>query len=79
MSTKLKGNRLDDAPREAAGGDLATPPEVAEFLHTTEGALAQDRHAGKGVPYIKYGRRVLYRWADVAAYLESNRVDPGAR
>ena len=59
--------------------EVAKPKEVAEFLHTTEGSLAQDRHAGRGVPYIKHGRRVLYRWDDVAAYLESNRVDPGAR
>ncbi|GAB36867.1 helix-turn-helix domain-containing protein [Gordonia otitidis] len=57
---------------------LATPGEVAEVLHTTVEALSQDRYLGQGIPYVKHGRRVLYRWADVHAYIESNTVNPGA-
>ncbi|MEP9417463.1 helix-turn-helix domain-containing protein [Gordonia sp. VNQ95] len=55
---------------------MATPSQVAEFLHTTSASLAQDRYHGTGIPYVKHGRRVLYRWADVRAYLESNTVNP---
>ncbi|SIR98461.1 hypothetical protein SAMN05445060_1969 [Williamsia sterculiae] len=58
--------------------ELATPPQVAEYLHTSVAALSQDRYHHTGIPYVKYGRRVLYRWADVQAYVDSNTVDPGA-
>ncbi len=58
--------------------EMATPPEVAEYLHTTPAALAQDRYLGRGVPYVKHGRKVLYRWSDVHAYLAANTVNPGA-
>jgi hypothetical protein len=44
---------------------LATPAEVAEYLHTTTGALAQDRYKGTGPKFIKRGSRVLYRWREV--------------
>lgn len=58
--------------------ELATPDEVAAHMHTTTASLAQDRYKGMGVPYIKVGRRVLYRWNDVQAYLDANTVTPGA-
>ncbi|WP_327201030.1 DNA-binding protein [Williamsia sterculiae] len=51
---------------------------MAEYLHTSVAALSQDRYHHTGIPYVKYGRRVLYRWADVQAYVDSNTVDPGA-
>jgi hypothetical protein len=51
---------------------------VAEYLHTSEENLAQDRYLRRGIPYIKHGRRVLYRWADVEDYLAANTVNPGA-
>lgn len=57
---------------------LAEPSEVAEVLHVSEASLSQDRYLGRGLPYIKHGRRVLYRWSDVQEYLDSNTVNPGA-
>ncbi|SIS22184.1 hypothetical protein SAMN05445060_3919 [Williamsia sterculiae] len=57
---------------------LATPPQVAEYLRTSVAALSQDRYHRKGIPYVKYGSRVLYRWADVQEYVNNNTVDPGA-
>jgi hypothetical protein len=62
--------------------ELGTPAEVARFLHVTEGALSQDRYRGTGPRFIKHGRRVLYRWQDVYAYLDANtrqRTDDGPR
>lgn len=56
--------------------ELATPDEVAQVLHTTTARLAQDRYIGRGIPYVKHGRKVLYRWADVHAYLDANTVNP---
>ena len=51
---------------------LATPAEVAEYLHTTTASLAQDRYPGTGPKYIKRGSRVLHRWSDVLEWLERN-------
>ena len=36
--------------------------------------LARWRHEGRGPAYVKSGARVLYRGADVLAWLEANRV-----
>lgn len=49
---------------------------VAEFRHTTENALAQERWRGDGPRYLKLGRRVLYRAADLAAWLDAHTVTP---
>jgi hypothetical protein len=51
---------------------LATPAEVAEYLHTTTGALAQDCYKGTGPKFIKRGSRVLYRWREVLEFLDRN-------
>ncbi|MGA5466575.1 helix-turn-helix domain-containing protein [Mycobacterium sp. NPDC050041] len=51
---------------------LATASEVAEFLRTSPAKLANDRSRGVGVPFVKYGHRVLYRWEDVHAYVQAN-------
>lgn len=52
---------------------LITPAELAEFMRTTTNSLAQDRYLGRGVPFVKHGRKVLYSRSDVEAYLERNR------
>ncbi|HYQ36846.1 MAG TPA: helix-turn-helix domain-containing protein [Mycobacterium sp.] len=57
---------------------LATPEQVAESLNVTTSTLAQQRYRGIGLPYIRVGRAVRYRWADVRAYLDARTVKPGA-
>ncbi|MET8650610.1 DNA-binding protein [Nocardia aurea] len=51
---------------------LATPAEVAKALRTTPARLANDRYKGIGIPYVKNGRNVLYRWQDVRNWIEKN-------
>lgn len=53
---------------------LATPEEVADFMRTTPAKLANDRYRGIGPKFIKHGRRVLYRWADVQSWAEANTL-----
>ena len=38
--------------------------------------LRAHRHQSKGLPYLKFGRRVLYDVRDIEAYLESCKVRP---
>lgn len=52
--------------------DFAKPAEVAQALHTTPSRLAQMRYLGTGPKFVKVGSRVLYRWADIRAWLDAN-------
>jgi hypothetical protein len=56
--------------------EVARDSEVAEFIGSTKGALAQDRHRGRGIPYVRIGSRIRYLRADVLAFLSENRVVP---
>lgn len=58
---------LDDLPV------LLTPAELAILLRTTTSRLAQDRYLGRGVPFVRHGRKVLYDRGDVLGYLQANR------
>lgn len=57
---------LDDLP------EFLTPPELAELLRTTTNSLGQDRHLGRGVPFVRAGRRILYARGAVLRYLQTN-------
>lgn len=49
---------------------LLTPGEVADWLRTSAGVLANWRSMGRGPRYIKLGpKAVRYRPADVEAWL----------
>ena len=52
---------------------LNTQPHLAEVLFVSERKLERDRHEGTGIPFVKIGRRVLYRREDVLEYLMANR------
>ncbi len=38
--------------------------------------LRNHRHLGKGLPYLKVGRKILYDWDDVVEYLETKKIYP---
>jgi len=64
------------APR--TGDPQATNPVgAAEFLGIASPTLEKDRRTGHlGVPYVKAGRRVLYKLSDLNAWLDANKVVP---
>ena len=53
---------------------ILTPEQLAVRWHTSRSYLANLRCQGKGCPYVKLGRRVVYRAADVKAYELDRRV-----
>lgn len=59
---------IDDLPA------VATPAQLANVMQTTVAALAQDRYLGRGIPFVKFGKRVRYMREDVMAYLAANKV-----
>ena len=59
---------------------LAVDSETAaNLLSSTSASLEKDRAIGHmGVPYVRAGRRVVYRLADLRDWLNENRVVPRA-
>lgn len=52
-------------------GELFTPTELADQLHLSTSTLAQWRYKGTGPKFIKVGRKVLYRAADIHAWFNA--------
>jgi hypothetical protein len=50
--------------------------KVAQLFGTSQERLANDRHLGRGLPYVKFGRSIYYMRSDIIAYLAANRHDP---
>lgn len=50
---------------------LLTTAQLAQLLGVSQRKLERDRQDGTGAPFIKIGRRVLYRRSDVEAHLEA--------
>jgi len=58
---------------------LLTRKQLAELFQTSEAALAvQHTNGYLDLPYTRRGARIYYFESDVLAYLEKNRVLPGA-
>lgn len=54
---------------------LATPVDLSTYLKDVpEKTLAEWRSKGVGPRYLKVGRYVRYRWADIRAWEESRVV-----
>jgi hypothetical protein len=53
------------------------PHAAATLLGSTESSLEKDRAVGHlGIPYVKAGKRVIYRLADLDAWLVANSKTP---
>lgn len=48
---------------------LLTQDEVADYLRISPKTLERDRWLKQGLPFVKVGRAVRYRAADVAALI----------
>jgi hypothetical protein len=56
------------------------PNQAAALLSSTYSSLEKDRATGHmGVPYVKAGRRVIYRLADLDKWLTANRIVPSSK
>lgn len=52
---------------------VMTADQLGQLLGISSASLAQDRYLGKGVPFVKLGKRVRYMREDVLSYLSANR------
>ena len=69
MSTQQSPS-TDNSPATLAHADgLLTEEQLAQELHVSPRTLQRQRQEGWGIPFIRFGRRVLYRRSDAHAYL----------
>lgn len=54
---------------------LLSQKEAAPFRGGSVKTLERDRWAGQGIPYLKLGRRVVYRAQDIIDWIEAQRID----
>lgn len=59
--------------------DYLKPKEVSELIRQPVGSMAVARCARRDHPrYVRVGRRILYKRADVLAWLNAHVVKPAA-
>ncbi|MCM8600061.1 MAG: helix-turn-helix domain-containing protein [Candidatus Accumulibacter sp.] len=64
---------------ESAAADLLDEQAAARLLDNSPGTLSVWRSTGRyNLPFIKVGRNVRYRRADLIAWLEKRTRDTGA-
>ena len=62
-------NTLPFEQRESFRPVLGTTKEVAAFLNTKEATVRYWRGTGTGPIFIRVGKHIRYRWADVETWL----------
>ncbi|STX28466.1 Uncharacterised protein [Legionella beliardensis] len=73
-NTKLSRLQLLNEFESAPHSSLFNQQTLAAVLSCSTQLLERNRWAGTGIPYLKIGRKVLYRKSDVLAFLEQQRV-----
>ena len=56
--------------------DLLTADDLADTIRVSKRTIIRWRSEGRGPAYVKAGHRVLYKRADVMAWLERRKVEP---
>lgn len=51
-----------------------TEKDVKKITQRALPTLRNDRHRGKGIPYMKIGRSVRYNLQDVIEFMESRKI-----
>ncbi|STX50976.1 Uncharacterised protein [Legionella busanensis] len=73
-NTKLSRLQLLNEFESAPHSSLFNQQTLAAVLSCSTQLLERNRWAGTGIPYLKIGRKVLYRKSDVLAFLEQQQV-----
>lgn len=62
--------------KEINPDELIRDTSAAEMLGQTRGTLATWRSQGRGPAFVKLGRSVFYRRADIHSFVAAQRRDP---
>ncbi len=70
----MTAHTADAGTDDSGHRDLLTPAQLADRWGVTTGHLANLRHHGEGISYLKIGSRIAYRFADVMAFEDEHYV-----
>ncbi|WP_081616855.1 MULTISPECIES: helix-turn-helix domain-containing protein [unclassified Thioalkalivibrio] len=56
--------------------ELLSTRQAAEFLHVSPRTLIRWRGERQGPPWVKAGRKILYRRSDLDLWIDRQRVEP---
>lgn len=73
--SRSENNNLDNDKDDPWSSKYIDTNPAAKILHVSPRTLIRWRDLRKGPPFIKAGRRVLYRVSDIEAWLEKNKVE----
>lgn len=65
----------NDTKPPAASFAILTQVEAATLLKVQPQTMSSWRHKGSGPPFIKVGKCIRYRMADLLAYLDQQTVN----
>lgn len=54
--------------------DFLTEAQLASILGRSPSTLQKDRCGGRGVPFVKFGQQVRYRFGDLLDYIHAHRI-----
>ncbi|BCZ96743.1 helix-turn-helix domain-containing protein [Legionella pneumophila serogroup 1] len=74
MNKKLSRLHLLNEFESAPASALFNQHTLAAVLDCSTQLLERNRWEGKGVPYLKIGRKVLYRKSDVLSFLQQQKI-----
>lgn len=74
MTTKLTRVQLINEFEFAPNSALFNQHTLAAILDCSTHLLERNRWEGKGVPYLKIGRKVLYRKQDILNFLMKQKL-----
>ena len=58
--------------------EYLSPAQVARRSPFTVKALERLRHLGRGPRWYRCGRRIVYKWSDVVAWIEQHTIHEDA-
>jgi len=59
--------------------EILNDVEAADFLGLSAANLRRGRWKKTGPPFVRLGRRIVYKISDLQEYLDRHRVDPEAQ
>jgi predicted DNA-binding transcriptional regulator AlpA len=76
MPTRTAQRRRAGAATAAIQPAYLDTPAAALYLSLSASQLEQQRAAGKGPPFVRFGRSVRYRREDLDRWADARRVVP---
>lgn len=63
-------------PVHADSDPMLTEKQTASMVNLSTSTLQKNRHFGKGLPYVKFGRAIRYQLSAIRAFIAEHQIQP---